>query len=175
MRSLVADSPPFVPGERRPVVLRSRQVDLLLLGSVLLLVGLGLVMVFEASYFIGAERFGDPYALIRRQTLFILLASCVAFVMSRVDPLLLRPLPWHEPDRVMAVAQVRPDGSAFPFLVADRAETWSEAADVLGPIAMYTSRRCSCCCSSSCRASVRCAAARAAGSRSGCSRSSRRS
>ncbi|MEW6267867.1 MAG: putative lipid II flippase FtsW [Thermodesulfobacteriota bacterium] len=90
MRSLVAEAQAHFPGERRPAVLRGRQVDLLLLGAVLLLVGLGLVMVFEASYFLGAERFGDAYALIRRQTIFIALASGVAFALSRVDPLLLR-------------------------------------------------------------------------------------
>ncbi len=78
------------PEERRSAVLRGRPVDLWLVGSVLVLVGLGLVMVFDASYFLGAERFGDPYALIRRQTLFLCAAAAVAFAISRSDPLMFR-------------------------------------------------------------------------------------
>jgi cell division protein FtsW len=79
-----------LPDEPRPVVLRGRQVDFWLVGAVLVLVGLGLVMVFDASYFLGAERFGDPFALIRRQTIFLCGAAVVAFALSRVDPLQLR-------------------------------------------------------------------------------------
>lgn len=76
----------------RPAVLRGRQVDYWLLGAVLGLLGLGVVMVFDASYFLGAERFGDAYALIRRQTIFIAMGATLAFGLSRIDPLLLRRL-----------------------------------------------------------------------------------
>jgi cell division protein FtsW len=47
-------------------------------------------MVFDASYFLGAERFGDAYALIRRQALFIVMSAGIAFGLSRVDPQTLR-------------------------------------------------------------------------------------
>lgn len=76
----------------RPAVLRGRQVDYWLLGAVLGLLGLGVVMVFDASYFLGVERFGDAYALIRRQTIFIAMGATLAFGLSRIDPLLLRRL-----------------------------------------------------------------------------------
>lgn len=90
MHGQVAQAGAYVVEERRPAVLRGRQVDLWVLGAVLVLVGLGLVMVFDASYFLGQERFGDAYALVRRQAAFIVLAAGLAAVLSRVDPLLLR-------------------------------------------------------------------------------------
>ena len=49
-------------------------------------------MVFDASYFLGAERFGDAYALIRRQAIFICMSAALAFGLSRIDPVLLRRL-----------------------------------------------------------------------------------
>lgn len=76
--------------DRRPSVLRGREVDFWLLGAVLGLLGLGVVMVFDASYFLGAERFGDAYTLIRRQAMFIAMSAVIAFGLSRVEPQTLR-------------------------------------------------------------------------------------
>ena len=66
---------------QRPKVLRNRSVDHWMLGAVLLLIGIGIVMVYDASFFIGQERYGNPYALVRRH-LFFLAAGLV--VSSRV-------------------------------------------------------------------------------------------
>lgn len=90
MLSRAAEAGDFSSGDVRPAVLRGRQVDLWLLGAVLGLLALGLVMVFDASYFLGAERFGSPYALVGRQAVFMCMAAALAFVLSRMDPLLLR-------------------------------------------------------------------------------------
>jgi cell division protein FtsW len=90
MLSQAAEAGSLYSEDRRPAVLRGRQVDLWLLGSVLGLLGLGVVMVFDASYFLGAERFGDAYALIRRQTMFIVMSAAIAFALSRVEPSTLR-------------------------------------------------------------------------------------
>jgi cell division protein FtsW len=92
MTSHAAESVAFHTADRRPAVLRGREFDFWLLGAVLGLLGLGLVMVFDASYFIGAERFGSPYALVGRQAVFMCMAAALAFGLSRVDPLLLRKL-----------------------------------------------------------------------------------
>jgi len=88
--SRAAEAAAFYSDEQRPAVLRGRQVDLWLLGAVLGLLVLGVVMVFDASYFLGAERFGDAYTMIRRQTIFICMGAGVAFGLSRIDPLTLR-------------------------------------------------------------------------------------
>lgn len=92
MTSHAAESVAFHTDDRRPAVLRGREFDFWLLGAVLGLLGLGLVMVFDASYFIGAERFGSPYALVARQAVFMCMAAALAFGLSRIDPLLLRKL-----------------------------------------------------------------------------------
>lgn len=77
--------PRCVVGVQRPAVLARRSVDRWLLGAVLLLLGLGLVMVFDASFFVGKDRFGDPYALVRRHVLFIALSALLASIAVRVD------------------------------------------------------------------------------------------
>lgn len=92
MTSYAADAGALPSDDLRPAVLRGRQVDFWLLGAVLGLLGLGIVMVFDASYFIGAEIFGSPYALVARQAAFMCMAALLAFLLSRIDPLLLRRL-----------------------------------------------------------------------------------
>jgi len=90
MLSRAVEADALYSDDRRPSVLRGRQVDFWLLGAVLGLLGLGVVMVFDASYFLGAERFGDAYALIRRQAMFIAMSAAIAFGLSRVEPQTLR-------------------------------------------------------------------------------------
>ena len=70
---------------QRPAVLVGRPVDRWLLGSVLVLVGLGVVMVFDASFFVGQERFGSPYALVRRHVMFVLVATAMVAWILRFD------------------------------------------------------------------------------------------
>jgi cell division protein FtsW len=52
--------------------------------AVAALVGLGLVMVFNVSYFHGQERFGDSLLFFRKHLVAIVLGSLVALVASRV-------------------------------------------------------------------------------------------
>lgn len=70
---------------RRPAVLARRSVDRWLLGAVLVLTGFGLVMVLDASFFIGQERFGNPYALMRKHAAFVIIAGLVAAFLARVE------------------------------------------------------------------------------------------
>jgi cell division protein FtsW len=71
---------------QRPKVLLGRSIDLWILTAALLLLGLGLVMVFDAGFFVGQERFGSPYALVRRQLLFMAMAVAGGGLLLRVDP-----------------------------------------------------------------------------------------
>ncbi|MBM4246520.1 MAG: putative lipid II flippase FtsW [Deltaproteobacteria bacterium] len=103
MTSRAAEAAPFYSYEHRPAVLRGQQVDFWLLGAVLGLLGLGVVMVFDASYFLGAVRFGDAYALIVRQAIFICMSATLAATLARVDPLLLKRLAYPALFAVLAL------------------------------------------------------------------------
>lgn len=89
-----AVSPAGIAGafQQQPVMVTSRGVDRWLLGVSAALALLGLVMVFGASFFLGGERFGDPYAMAMRQTTFLLLAVGIGVVASRVPLPVLRRL-----------------------------------------------------------------------------------
>ena len=50
-----------------------RGIDLALLVTTLLLVGLGVIMVFSASAVLAGDRFGDPWHYLKRQALFALM------------------------------------------------------------------------------------------------------
>lgn len=77
---------------QQPVIVSSRGVDRWLLGVSAALACLGLVMVFGASFFLGGERFGDPYMMAMRQTTFLIFAVCIGVVASRVPLSVLRSL-----------------------------------------------------------------------------------
>jgi cell division protein FtsW len=81
---------PYAIASQRPKVLLTRSIDRWIVGSACLLLGLGLVMVFDASFFIGQERFGDPYALVRRHLVFLVGAIGLAVLVLRVDARLLQ-------------------------------------------------------------------------------------
>ncbi len=63
---------------QRPAFSPSRRIDRVLLGAAGTLAVLGLVMLLDAGYFLGRERFGDAFALVRRQFVFVLLGAAVA-------------------------------------------------------------------------------------------------
>src|SRR6185436_20858103 len=71
---------------QRPKVLLGRSVDGWVLTAGLVLLGLGLVMVFDAGFFVGQERFGSPYALVRRHLVFMAVAVLLGGLFLRVDP-----------------------------------------------------------------------------------------
>ena len=69
---------------QRPAVLATHRVDRWLLGALGLLVALGLLLVLDASFFVGAEMYGDPYAIARRQLGFAMVAIAEAALLTRV-------------------------------------------------------------------------------------------
>lgn len=71
---------------QRPRVLRHRSVDHWLLGAVLVLLGFGIVMVYDASFFLGQERFGSPWALVKRHLFFLALALVAGRQAMQVEP-----------------------------------------------------------------------------------------
>ncbi|GAB4374333.1 MAG: putative lipid II flippase FtsW [Spirochaetales bacterium] len=66
----------------------TREADALLVSTMILLVGLGLGMLFSASYHRGLTVFQDPYYFIRRQVLWVGLGGLAAVLVSKV------PLDW---------------------------------------------------------------------------------
>jgi cell division protein FtsW len=81
---------PYSIAGQRPKILLTRSIDRWILGSACVLLGLGLVMVFDASFFIGQERFGNPYALVRRHLVFLIGAIGLGALVLRLDPRLLQ-------------------------------------------------------------------------------------
>jgi len=68
---------------------RLTQPDAWLLAAVGALVALGIVMVFNVSYFRAQELFGDPYVLFRKHLIAVGLGIIVFLVASRIRPELL--------------------------------------------------------------------------------------
>lgn len=84
---MIARSPHMRPSYdlgQRPSVLATHRVDPWLLGALGLLVGLGLILVLDASFFLGADLYGDPYAIARRQLGFALVAAAEAALLTRI-------------------------------------------------------------------------------------------
>ena len=71
---------------REPVVLPPDRGQMVLLGTTAFLVGLGIVMVLNTSYFFAGERFGDPY-LFTRKHLFSVAAGAAALAVAWRLPL----------------------------------------------------------------------------------------
>ncbi len=62
-----------------------RRIDPLLLISVMILVGIGVVMVYSASFVVAGQRLGDPYHFLKKQAGFALLGILLMFLASRLD------------------------------------------------------------------------------------------
>jgi cell division protein FtsW len=71
-------------GGQRPRLVGGLGIDPWLLLAVAALVGLGVVMVFNVSYFHGHERFGDAYLFLRKHLLSIALGVLVAALAARL-------------------------------------------------------------------------------------------
>ena len=74
----------YVMGQR-PAVVEGRKVDYWLLGAIVTLLGIGIVMVLSAGYFVGAARFGDSLALIRKHLVFVGLSTMLGALLCRQD------------------------------------------------------------------------------------------
>lgn len=68
----------------------SHETDKVLLLTTILLLAIGLVMVFSASFVVAAETMGDPYFFLKRQVLWITIGLLGLAVFSRINYLLLK-------------------------------------------------------------------------------------
>ena len=75
---------PLTTFRQRVVMRRLNRPDLWLLMSSAGLAGLGVVMVFNASYFYAQDRFGDPYLYVRKHLVFLALGVVAMLAVSRV-------------------------------------------------------------------------------------------
>jgi cell division protein FtsW len=66
------------------VMPRLNRPDPWLLVATAILAGLGLVMVFNASYFYAQERFGDPFLFVRKHVAALMIGTVALTVMSRL-------------------------------------------------------------------------------------------
>src|SRR3954464_1928441 len=66
----------------------------LLLGASALLLTIGLIMVLSASSVYSYKQYGDSYAIVRRQALWVLIGLPVAFVASRMSTRWIRRFTW---------------------------------------------------------------------------------
>lgn len=62
-----------------------RRTDPFLLFTALGLVGLGIIMVYSASFVIAGQRFGDPYHFLKKQALAALFGILLLLLVSRMD------------------------------------------------------------------------------------------
>jgi len=75
----------WAPRARRPVAVVAHGADRWVMLTAALLVGLGIVMVFNTSYFFASERFGDTYYVFRKHMVSIALALTVCLIASRLS------------------------------------------------------------------------------------------
>jgi cell division protein FtsW len=62
-----------------------RHTDFFLLFSVLTLLGLGIVMVYSASFVLAGQRFGDPYFFLKKQAVAAAIGLFFLFFAARLD------------------------------------------------------------------------------------------
>ncbi len=65
--------------------LRRDSGDVVFLGLVLLLLGVGTAVLFSSSYYYGELKFDDPIHFIRRQSLLVALGLGLSFLVSRIS------------------------------------------------------------------------------------------
>lgn len=70
----------------------SHEADRVLLLTTFLLLAVGLVMVFSASFVVAAESMGDPYYFLKRQALWTAIGLLGLFIFSRINYLALKRL-----------------------------------------------------------------------------------
>jgi len=62
-----------------------RHIDFFVLFAVLILVGLGIVMVYSASFVVAGQRFGDPYHFLKKQAFAAAIGMIFLFFAARMD------------------------------------------------------------------------------------------
>ncbi len=76
--------PPLVSLRQRVVMPRLNRPDFLLLIAAVGLVGLGIVMVFNASYFYAQDRYGDPFVFFRKHLFAVGFGMALLLAVSQV-------------------------------------------------------------------------------------------
>lgn len=61
------------------------RIDIVFLSLVLILVTIGLVMLFSASYAFSLEQYGNSYKFISRQAIFAVIGIAIMLVISKID------------------------------------------------------------------------------------------
>jgi cell division protein FtsW len=74
----------YTPPPARPLAVVAYGGDRWIMLSVMALVGIGIVMVFNTSYFFAGERFGDPYQVFRKHLVSVLLGVLCCAGVSRL-------------------------------------------------------------------------------------------
>jgi cell division protein FtsW len=78
-----------LPGKQRTssagAVVSSGQIDTVLVGTLIVLVSLGTLVLFSASYAVGIRDVGDGLYFLRRQLVFLAVGVAVLLVTARVD------------------------------------------------------------------------------------------
>jgi cell division protein FtsW len=64
---------------------KERKLDPILLFTIMILVGLGIVMVYSASFVIAGQRIGDPYHFLKKQAIAAILGMGLMFGVARFD------------------------------------------------------------------------------------------
>jgi len=75
---------PLTPLQQRVLMPRLTRPDLWLFGAAAALLGLGVVMVFNISYFHAEARFGDPLIFFRKHLIALAAGVAIALAVSRV-------------------------------------------------------------------------------------------
>jgi cell division protein FtsW len=76
--------PPLATLRHRVVMPRLNRPDLWLLIAAAGLLGLGTVMVFNASYFYAQDRYGDPFVFVRKHAVYLACGTAALLLVSRL-------------------------------------------------------------------------------------------
>lgn len=85
-------------------MLRTRHPDLILLGAILALLGLGVVMVYSSSAVKGYIQFDDPYHFLKAEVIWVALGLAALVLSFRLDVQFLRR--WAKPALYLAIAML---------------------------------------------------------------------
>ncbi len=64
---------------------RGGKPDIIIFSAVIILLSIGLVMVFSASFVLGLADFGEPYHYVQRQTILALVGLVIMFLLMKID------------------------------------------------------------------------------------------
>ncbi len=81
-------------GEKKFRLLQSGRIDLTFFSLVIIILTIGLVMLFSASYAYAYVRYDDSYLFIRKQFILAVVGVIAMLVISKVDYHILRKLAW---------------------------------------------------------------------------------